>query len=58
MGGNAQFSPLLGPLGLVMVFLFWCYLTALIVLLGGQINAELERHTEEDTSAQELHVTS
>ena len=53
----AQFSPVLGSLGLVMVFLLWCYLTALIVLLGAQINAELERHTEQETTADELHVT-
>ena len=45
----AQFNPLLKPVGLVTIFLFWCYLTALIVLLGAQINAELERHTDEDT---------
>jgi membrane protein len=49
----AQLNPLLGSLGLVMIFLFWCYLTALIVLLGAQINAELERHTDEDTGAGE-----
>jgi membrane protein len=47
----AQLNPLLGSLGLVMLFLFWCYLTVLIVLLGAQINAELERHTEKDTGA-------
>jgi membrane protein len=49
----AQLNPLLGSLGLVMLFLFWCYLTVLIVLLGAQINAELERHTEKDTGAGE-----
>jgi membrane protein len=49
----AQFNPVLGSLGLAMIFLFWCYLTALIVLLGAQINAELERHTDEDTCAVE-----
>lgn len=47
----AGLNPLLGSLGLVMIFLFWCYLTVLIVLLGAQINAELERHTDTDTSA-------
>ena len=47
----AQFNPLLGSLGLAMIFLFWCYLTVLIVLLGAQINAELERHTDTDTGA-------
>jgi len=46
-------NPLLGSLYSVVIFLFWCYLTVLTVLLGAQINAELERHTVEDTSADE-----
>jgi membrane protein len=46
-----QFNPVLGSLGSVMLFLFWSYLTVLAVLLGAQINAELERHTTRDTSA-------
>lgn len=46
-------NPLLGSLGSMMIFLFWCYLTVLTVLLGAQINAELERHTAEDTTAGE-----
>lgn len=46
-----HFNPLLGSLGLAMIFLFWCYLTVLTVLLGAQINAELERHTDTDTGA-------
>jgi len=37
-------NPLLGSLGSVMIFLFWCYLTVLTVLFGAHINAELERH--------------
>jgi membrane protein len=44
-----QLNPLLGSIGLVMIFFFWCYLTSFIVLLGAQINAELERQTDEDT---------
>ncbi len=46
-------NPLIGSVGSVMIFLFWCYLTVLTVLLGAQINAELERHTAEDTTAGE-----
>jgi membrane protein len=46
-----HFNPLLGSLGSVMLFLFWSYLTVLAILLGAQINAELERHTTRDTSA-------
>jgi len=45
-----RLNPLLGSLGSVMLFLFWTYLTVLAVLLGAQINAELERHTTRDTS--------
>ena len=40
-------NPLLGSLGSVMIFLFWCYLTVLTVLFGAHINAELERHAGE-----------
>jgi membrane protein len=36
-------NPLLGSLGGITIFLFWCYLTVLTVLFGAQINAELER---------------
>lgn len=44
-------NPLLGSLGSVVLFLFWCYLSVLALLLGAKINAELERHTVADTSA-------
>jgi len=44
-------NPLLGSLGSVMIFLFWCYLTVLTVLFGAQINAELERHAGGGTAA-------
>ncbi|MEP6701620.1 MAG: YihY/virulence factor BrkB family protein [Betaproteobacteria bacterium] len=53
----AQFNPLLGSLGMVMVFLFWCYLTVLIVLLGAQINAELERHADAESLTAEPDTT-
>jgi membrane protein len=39
-----------GSVGAVIVLLLWFYLTAFIVLLGGQINAELELQTERDTT--------
>ena len=34
-----------GSLGAVVVFLTWLYLTAYILLLGGELNAELEKQT-------------
>jgi len=39
-----------GPLGAVVVFLFWLYLSALAILLGAEFNAELERQTKRDTT--------
>ena len=38
-----RLNPLLGSLGAVVIFLFWSYLNVLTVLLGAQINAEVER---------------
>ena len=44
-------NPVLGTLGSIVLFLFWCYLTVLTGLFGAQINAELERQTTENTAA-------
>jgi membrane protein len=40
------FNPLIGSLGAVIIFLFWSYVTVLTILLGAQMNAEMERETE------------
>lgn len=45
-------NPLLGSLGSVVLFLFWIYLTVLVILLGAHINAQLEEHTAVDTRAE------
>lgn len=39
-----------GSLGAVVVFLTWLYLSAYVLLLGAEINAELERQTLQDTT--------
>ncbi|ACB77617.1 YihY/virulence factor BrkB family protein [Opitutus terrae] len=42
-----------GSLGALVVFLLWLYLTGYVVLLGAELNAEMERQTEKDTTAGE-----
>ncbi len=39
-----------GTLGAVVVVLLWMFITALVVLIGAEINAELEHQTTEDTT--------
>src|ERR1044072_3584266 len=38
-------------LGAVIILLFWLYISFYIVLLGAEINAELELQTAKDTTA-------
>ena len=39
-----------GSLGALIVFLFWLYLTAYVILIGAELNSELERQTLKDTT--------
>lgn len=39
-----------GSLGAVIVFLTWLYLTSYVLLLGAELNAEMERQTKVDTT--------
>ena len=39
-----------GSLGGVVVLMLWLYITALVVILGAELNCELERQTERDTT--------
>jgi membrane protein len=42
-----------GSLGAVVVFLMWLYLSAYIVLLGAELNSEMEHQTTQDTTSGE-----
>jgi membrane protein len=44
-------KPRYGSLGAVIILLFWLYISFCIILLGAEINAELELQTAEDTTA-------
>lgn len=39
-----------GPLGAFLVLMLWCYVTAFAILLGAELNAELESQTGIDTT--------
>jgi membrane protein len=47
----ANYDRVYGPLGAVIILLFWLYISFYIVLLGAEINAELELQTAKDTTA-------
>lgn len=40
-----------GSLGALVVFLLWLFLSAFVILLGAELNAEMERQTKVDTTA-------
>jgi membrane protein len=46
-----SYGSTLGLLGTMLLLMTWFYLTAFAVLLGAELNAELERQTSRDTTA-------
>ena len=40
-----------GSLGAVVGFMTWMWISAMIVLIGGEVNAEMEHQTARDTIA-------
>lgn len=45
-----NFNKTYGSLGAVIVLMTWFYLSSFVVLLGGEINAELEHQTRKDST--------
>jgi membrane protein len=46
----AHYDKMYGSLGAVIILLFWLYISFYIVLIGAEINAELELQTAQDTT--------
>jgi len=46
----ANYNKTYGSLGAVIILLMWLYITAYAILLGGEINAETEHQTAEDST--------
>jgi membrane protein len=46
----AGYNATYGALGAVVSFLMWLYVTAFVILLGAELNAEIERQTAQDTT--------
>lgn len=46
----SSFGDTYGALGAVVVLLLWLFLTAFVILLGAELNAEAERQTEYDST--------
>lgn len=46
----ASYDATYGPLGAVVILLIWFYISAFVVMLGAELNAELELQTRRDTT--------
>ncbi|MDQ0466728.1 membrane protein [Caulobacter ginsengisoli] len=53
LGSFAHYDKTYGPLGAVIGFMMWTYLSAVIVLAGAELNAEMEHQTGRDTTTGE-----
>ena len=51
VGRFASYDATYGPIGAAVAVMGWFYVSALAVLLGAELNAELELQTAEDTTA-------
>jgi membrane protein len=41
-----DYSKTYGPVGLIVVLIFWLWLSSLAILIGGELNSEMERQTQ------------
>ena len=46
----ASYNETYGSLGAVVVLMLWLFISALCVILGAELNAEIERQTRRDTT--------
>ncbi len=46
----AKYNDTYGSLGAVVVLMLWLFLTALSIIVGAEVNAEMERQTAKDTT--------
>ena len=46
----ANYNATYGSLGAVVGFMTWIWLSAIVVLLGGELNAEIEHQTARDST--------
>lgn len=46
----ADYSAIYGSLGALVGFLFWVWISVLIIIVGAALNAQMERQTAEDTT--------
>ncbi len=50
VGRFASYSATYGPIGAVVAVMMWFYVTVYVVLVGAELNAELELQTEQDST--------
>jgi membrane protein len=50
LGSFAHYDATYGPLGAVIGFMMWIWFTAMVVLMGAELNAEIEHQTARDST--------